>query len=153
MVGWHPGDQNQANPSSSLATVAANFKFYGVAAHAAASPDRGRSALDGVEAMDYMVNMMREHVPQETRIHYVIKKGGVASNIVPDYAEAEYMARHPDMRVLQGIWDRILKAAEGAAMGTGTRVEHEVVTSVLERAAQRDAGGRAAPEPDRASAA
>ena len=129
VVGWHPGDQNQANPASSLATVAANFKFYGAAAHAAASPDRGRSALDGVEAMDYMVNMMREHVPQETRIHYIIKKGGVAANIVPDYAEAEYMARHPDMRVLQGIWDRILKAAEGAAMGTGTRVEHEVVSS------------------------
>jgi aminobenzoyl-glutamate utilization protein B len=129
VVGWHPGDQNSANPSSSLATITADIKFYGTAAHAAASPDRGRSALDGVEAMDYMVNMMREHVPQETRLHYVIKHGGVASNIVPDYAEAEYQARHPDMRVLQGIWDRILKAAEGAALGTGTRVEHEVITS------------------------
>lgn len=129
VVGWHPGDQNSADPSSSLATIAATFRFYGTAAHAAASPDRGRSALDGVEAFDYMLNMMREHVPQETRIHYVIKKGGVASNIVPDFAEGEYQARHPDMRVLQGIWERILKAAEGAAMGTGTRVEHEVITS------------------------
>ncbi|HEY3381164.1 MAG TPA: amidohydrolase [Vicinamibacterales bacterium] len=129
VIGWHPGDQNQANPASSLATIAATFRFYGTAAHAAASPDRGRSALDGVEAFDYMINMMREHVPQETRIHYIIKKGGVASNIVPDYAEGEYQARHPDMRTLEGIWDRILKAAEGAAMGTGTRVEHEVITS------------------------
>lgn len=73
-----------------------------------------------------MVNLLREHVPQETRLHYVIKKGGVASNIVPDFAEAEYQARHPDMRVLQGIWERVLKAAEGAALGTGTRVEHEI---------------------------
>jgi aminobenzoyl-glutamate utilization protein B len=129
VIGWHPGDQNQASPSSSLATIAANFRFYGTAAHAAASPDRGRSALDGVEAFDYMINMMREHVPQETRIHYIIKKGGVASNIVPDFAEGEYQARHPDMRVLDGIWARILKAAEGAAMGTGTRVEHEIITS------------------------
>lgn len=129
VVGWHPGDQNSANPASSLATVTADFRFFGVAAHAAAAPDRGRSALDAVEAMNYMVNLMREHVPQETRLHYVIKKGGVASNIVPDYAEAEYQARHPDMRVLQGIWDRVLKAADGAALGTGTRVEHEVVTS------------------------
>jgi len=129
VVGWHPGDQNSADPSSSLATIAASFKFYGIAAHAAASPDRGRSALDGVEAFDYMLNMMREHVPQETRIHYVIKKGGVASNIVPDFAEGEYQARHPDMRVLEDIWERILKAADGAALGTGTRVEHEVITS------------------------
>ena len=129
VLGWHPGDRNAAHPASSLATIAATFKFHGAASHAAASPERGRSALDGLEALDYMVNMMREHVPEETRIHYVIRKGGVASNIVPDYAEAEYQARHPDMRVLQGIWDRILKAAEGAAMGTGTRFEHEIVTS------------------------
>jgi aminobenzoyl-glutamate utilization protein B len=129
VVGWHPGDGNSANPSSTLATIAASFRFYGAAAHAAASPDKGRSALDALEAFDYMINLMREHVPQETRIHYIIKKGGVASNIVPDYAEGEYQARHPDMRVLQGIWDRILKAAEGAALGTGTRVEHQVITS------------------------
>jgi len=129
VVTWHPGDQNSANPASSLATIAAYFRFYGVASHAAASPDKGRSALDGLESMDYMVNMMREHVPQETRIHYIIRKGGVASNIVPDYAEAEYQARHPDMRVLQDIWDRIVKASEGAAMGTSTRVEHEILMS------------------------
>ena len=129
VVTWHPGDQNSANPASSLATIAADFRFYGVAAHAAAAPDKGRSALDAVESMDYMVNMMREHVPQETRIHYIIKNGGVASNIVPDYAMAEYQARHPDMRVLQEIWARIVKASEGAAIGTGTRVEHEIITS------------------------
>ncbi len=128
-VTWHPGDGNSANPASSLATIAAYFRFYGVASHAAAAPDKGRSALDALESMDYMVNMMREHVPQETRIHYIIRKGGVASNIVPDYAEGEYQARHPDMRVLQDIWDRIVKASEGAAMGTGTRVEHETVMS------------------------
>jgi aminobenzoyl-glutamate utilization protein B len=129
VVTWHPGDHNNANPASSLATIAASFRFYGTASHAAAAPDKGRSALDGLESMDYMVNMMREHVPQETRIHYIIRKGGVASNIVPDYAEGEYQARHPDMRVLQDIWDRIVKASEGAAMGTGTRVEHEIVMS------------------------
>jgi aminobenzoyl-glutamate utilization protein B len=129
VVGWHPSDGNSADASSSLATIAATFRFHGAAAHAAMAPDKGRSALDGVEAFDYMLNLMREHVPQETRIHYVIKKGGAASNIVPDVAEGDYQARHPDMRVLREIWVRILKAAEGAALGTGTRVEHQVVTS------------------------
>ena len=128
-IGWHPSDANSADSASTLATIAATFRFSGTASHAAVAPDRGRSALDGLEAFDYMLNLLREHVPQETRIHYVIKKGGVASNIVPDVAEGEYQARHPDMRVLQGIWDRILKAADGAALGTGTTVEHHVTMS------------------------
>jgi aminobenzoyl-glutamate utilization protein B len=129
VVAWHPSDANEADAASTLATISATFRFSGVAAHAALAPDKGRSALDGLEAFDYMVNLMREHVPQETRIHYVIKKGGAASNIVPDLAEGEYQARHPDMRVLRDIWERIVKAADGAALGTGTRVEHEVAMS------------------------
>jgi aminobenzoyl-glutamate utilization protein B len=126
-ISWHPGQVNDASPSSNLAILSAKFRFHGVASHAAAAPDRGRSALDAVEAMDYMVNMMREHVPQETRIQYVITHGGVAENVVPDFAEAAYSARHPDMRVLDGIWQRIIDAARGAALGTGTTMDFEVV--------------------------
>jgi aminobenzoyl-glutamate utilization protein B len=80
--------------------------------------------------MDYMVNQMREHLPQETRIHYVITSGGLAPNVVPDFAEVYYYVRHPDPRVLEGIWARVVKAAEGAALGTETRVEHEVIHAV-----------------------
>src|SRR5882672_2971080 len=76
-----------------------------------------------------MVNMMREHVPQETRIHYVIKKGGDAPNIVPATAVVSYYVRHPNMETLDGIWERVLKAADGAALGTGTTVEHEVISA------------------------
>ena len=111
-VSWHPGDRNEASPTSSTANITAKFRFQGVAAHAAAAPDRGRSALDAVEAMNYMVNMMREHVPQETRIHYIITRGGAAPNIVPDFAEAYYYARQPNMPVLDTIWNRILDAAK-----------------------------------------
>ncbi|HEX9650033.1 MAG TPA: amidohydrolase, partial [Cyclobacteriaceae bacterium] len=67
---WHPGSANSASASSSLANKSAKFRFYGLATHASASPHRGRSALDGVEAMNMMVNMLREHVPMESRIHY-----------------------------------------------------------------------------------
>lgn len=129
-VAWHPGDLNQVSRATTLANNSAKFRFRGVSAHAAAAPDAGRSALDGVEAMNAMVNLMREHVPAETRIHYIITSGGKAPNVVPDFAEVYYYARHSDMRVLDGIWDRILKAAEGAALGTGTTVEHELVNSV-----------------------
>ncbi len=77
-----------------------------------------------------MVNLLREHVPQETRIHYVITNGGLAPNVVPDFAEVYYYVRHPEPRTLEEIWGRVLKAAEGAALGTGTRVEPEVIHAV-----------------------
>ena len=77
--------------------------------------------------MNYMINMMREHVPQETRIHYVITKGGEAPNVVPDLAEVYYYVRHPDARKLLQIWDRVMTVAEAAAMGTGTQVEAETM--------------------------
>ncbi|MCS6975260.1 MAG: amidohydrolase, partial [Cyclobacteriaceae bacterium] len=115
---WHPGSRNAANPSSSLANISAKFRFYGLSAHAAGAPERGRSALDAVEAMNHMVNLMREHIPSDTRIHYVITEGGKAPNVVPDYAEVYYYARHPKRDVLAGIFERIKKAAEGAALGT-----------------------------------
>lgn len=125
---WHPSSENDASPESCLAIKQTVFRFYGRSAHAAAAPYAGRSALDGLEAMNYMVNLMREHVPQETRIHYVINKGGLAANVVPDYAEAEYMVRHPDARMVEEIWNRIVKAAEGAASGTETTMKYEVIS-------------------------
>jgi len=130
VVAWHPGDGNDVNGTSSLANITGKFRFRGVSAHAAGAPERGRSALDGVEAMDVMVNMLREHVPQDTRIHYVITNGGRAPNVVPDFAEVYYYARQNDMRILDDVWDRIMKAAQGAALGTGTTVDFEITGSV-----------------------
>lgn len=127
---WHPSPSNAANPGNSLANKSAKFRFYGQASHAAGAPERGRSALDGVEAMNYMVNLMREHVPQETRIHYVITKGGEAPNVVPAYAEVFYYVRHPEAERVKEIFNRVVAAAEGAAQGTGTEVEHEVIHGI-----------------------
>jgi aminobenzoyl-glutamate utilization protein B len=127
---WHPGDANNASQDRNLAVTSAKFRFHGQAAHAAAAPDRGRSALDGVEAMNFMVNYMREHVPQDMRIHYVITNGGAAPNVVPEFAESFYYVRHPDPRVVAEVFERIKKAAEGAALGTGTTVDYEVINGV-----------------------
>lgn len=127
---WHPGAQNNGSPSSSLAYRVALFRFYGTAAHASAAPEKGRSALDAAEAMNYMVNMMREHITPETRIHYVIKKGGLTSNIVPDYTEVEYTVRHPTAQGLEEVWQRLLKTANAAAMGTETKMEYEIMAGL-----------------------
>ena len=126
-IHWHPGDDNRITMKSALANKSAKFRFHGISAHAAASPERGRSAVDGVESMDYMVNMMREHIPQETRIHYVITDGGKAPNVVPDFAEVYYYVRHPSRKEVVEIFDRVTKAAEGAALGTGTNMDYEII--------------------------
>jgi aminobenzoyl-glutamate utilization protein B len=127
---WHPGSENDAGPGTSLANKSGKFRFRGISAHAAGAPWSGRSALDGVEAMNHMVNLMREHVPDGTRIHYVITSGGAAPNVVPDFAEVYYYVRHNDAKIVLDLWDRMQKAADGAAMGTGTKVEVEVINGV-----------------------
>jgi aminobenzoyl-glutamate utilization protein B len=127
VIHWHPDDANAVTTTSALANKSAKFKFYGISAHAAAAPDQGRSALDAVEAMNNMVNMMREHIPQETRIHYVITNGGKAPNVIPDFAEVYYYVRHPKRKDVVEIFDRVVKAAEGAALGTGTKFSYDII--------------------------
>jgi len=124
---WHAADENSAAARTSLANRSAKFRFRGVSAHAAGAPEKARSALDGVEAFNYMVNLMREHVPQQTRIHYVITSGGSAPNVVPDFAEVFYYVRHPKAERVKKIWARIEEAARGAARGTGVEVDWEII--------------------------
>jgi len=124
---WHAGSGNSANPRPALANKSAKFRFYGRSAHAAAAPQEGRSALDAVEAMNYMTNLMREHMDSSSRIHYVITRGGEAPNVVPDFAEVYYYSRHPRRDAVIQLFDRIVKAAEGAAMGTGTTMDYEMI--------------------------
>lgn len=127
IIDWHPSDENSVTMSRKLANISAKFRFYGLSSHAAAAPERGRSALEAVEAMDNMVNMMRQHVPQETRIHYVITNGGKAPNVVPDFAEVYYYVRNPDKTLVQSIFERVIKASKGAAMGTETSTDYEII--------------------------
>jgi len=152
VLAWHPADANRVNLGSLLANNGGRFRFYGVASHAAAAPERGRSALDGLMIMLNAVEFLREHVPQETRIHYVITNGGAAANIVPAFAEANLIARHPDAQVLDGIWERIMNCARAGALASGTRMEfvqgtnyanvlpNDALEEVLARAMQK-AGG------------
>ena len=124
---WHADDENSAKSRPNLANRSAKFRFTGISAHAAGAPHKARSALDGVEAMNYMANLMREHIPQESRIHYVITRGGNAPNVVPDFAEVFYYVRHPEAKKLLEIWQRLESAALGAAQGTNTEVTWEII--------------------------
>lgn len=127
---WHPGTVNSASQGTTKANISGKFRFYGTSSHASGAPDRGRSALDAVEAMNTMVNMMREHIPDGTRIHYVITDGGEAPNVVPNYAESYYYVRDGNPEVVLAVIERLKKAAEGAALGTETRYEFQQIGGV-----------------------
>lgn len=126
---WHPAAANSVQNGGMLAVTSAHFAFHGVAAHAALAPDRGRSALDAVMLMGNGIEFLREHVPSNTRIHYIISNGGAAPNIVPDLAELSLMARSPSLTTLNEIWARILKIAQGAALMTETTLEVKDIDS------------------------
>jgi len=127
---WHPDDRNAVWQSRSLASIGAIFRFHGKSAHAAGAPERGRSALHGVEAFHHMASLMREVVPPMTHIHYVVSDGGRIPNVIPDFAESRVGVRHPDSETARLIFERVEAAARGAAMGTGTEVTVERVGAV-----------------------
>ncbi len=119
---WHAGDRNTAGFSYSKANVSVKYRFAGLPAHASTSPHEGRSALDAVELMDHGVNMMREHVREDARIHYVITNGGGQPNVVPPDAEVWYYIRANKHTDVERYYEWINEIAEGAAMMTRTKL-------------------------------
>lgn len=127
---WHPGLETKVTNQSGQAMNNFEVEFFGQAAHAAADPWNGRSALDAVELMDFGANLMREHVRPTTRIHYVIPSAGEAPNVVPEYARVWYYVRDTARAPVDKYYDRLLKIAEGAAMGTQTEFKVTLLTGV-----------------------
>jgi len=128
---WHPDTFNGTLYANFLANYRVTFKFRGKTAHAAADPFNGRSALDAVELMNVGVNYLREHMIPDARVHYVtINGGGVAPNVVPDFAESLYSVRAPRTDQLDALFERVKNIAKGAALMTDTEVEIEVISGM-----------------------
>lgn len=164
-VTWHPDSLTRVDPALSLANTRMDFAFQGRASHAAMSPHLGRSALDAVELMSVGVNYLREHVPQDARIHYAyLEAGGTAPNVVQARARVRYSIRALRLSEMLAIVERVKDVARGAALMTGTGVEMTVFSAVsnmlgnrvMERAMQaamEDLGGVPFDAEDRAYAA
>ncbi|PZP52881.1 MAG: amidohydrolase [Agrobacterium fabrum] len=121
---WHPAPFNGVRSTNNLAVLEYFYRFKGVAAHASNAAHLGRSALDAVELMNVGVNFLREHMPQDCRVHYAITDtGGKAANVVQAKAEVLYLIRAPEMRQALDLAARVDKVARGAAMMTETEVE------------------------------
>lgn len=130
-ITWHPAAMTQVSDMESLANTRMDFTFTGRSSHAAAAPHLGRSALDAAELLNIGVNYMREHMPQDARIHYAyLDAGGTAPNVVQGHAKLRYAIRSTTRAGMMELNERVKKIAAGAAMMTETEVEAQVFSAV-----------------------
>jgi len=122
ILGWHPGSGTRVSRFGGSALDSVVFEFFGKTAHGASAHD-GRSALDGVMLLDVGANYLREHVPENVRLHMCIQEGGEAPNVVPAYAKAWYYVRGKDRAQVDEVRKRLIACARGAATATQTRVK------------------------------
>jgi len=132
VLAWHPADANYVCTKPYLAITAVDVEFFGKTAHAAMNPWLGRSALDAVELFDHALALMREHVLPTARLHRVIKNGGLAANIIPDYARVQWFVRDESIARVNEILSRLRKAAEGAGLATETTSKVSLLATTRE---------------------
>ena len=130
-VNWHPGAGfGITHDGKSIAIQ--NYRFHGIASHAAGMPEMGRSALDALELFNIGIQFIREHMTKDTYIHYAITDtGGRAANVVQAYAEGQYVVRAKDNTELKKMLARVDKIAKGAAMMTETTVDEPELVSAF----------------------
>ncbi len=127
-ITWHPAVQTRILEGSMLANRQVLYKFDGIASHAGGAPEAGRSALDALELMNVGVQFLREHIPDDYRIHYEITDaGGYSPNVVQPHAEVLYLCRTPRNEDLAGFMERVDNIAKGAALMTGTKVTAQFI--------------------------
>jgi aminobenzoyl-glutamate utilization protein B len=131
-LAWHPSGKTRANNVGGSALDSLVFDFRGRTAHGA-SAHAGRSALDAVMLADVAANYLREHVPENVRIHMVVREGGDAPNVVPAAARAWYYVRGKDRKQVDEVRERLLACARGAAMATGTSFRWRRIAAIYER--------------------
>jgi len=132
VLAWHPGDSSGVNNYGGSAIDSLVYEFFGKTSHGA-SAHMGRSALDGVMLMDVAANYLREHVPENVRIHCVIRNGGDAPNVVPAYAKVWYYVRGKDRAEVDEVRERLIDCGRGAALATGTRMKWHRISAVYPR--------------------
>lgn len=132
-LSWHPSDVNQVRTGTNNSSLQVLYKFKGIAAHAAGSPELGRSALDAVELMNIGVQFLREHMSSDCRVHYaILNSGGASPNVVQSEAEVLYMVRANKVRQSLELQKRVDKIAQGAALMTETEFERVFIDGTAE---------------------
>ncbi len=118
----HCNDRDTYVSYSSLAMDALEFRYTGKPAHAAGEPWAGRNALNGVQLLFHAIDMLRQHVLPDVRMHGIVSEGGLAPNVVPEHAAAKFYFRAPKRPMLEQVMEKVHNCARGAALATGTEV-------------------------------
>ncbi|QUL99136.1 MAG: M20 family metallopeptidase [Candidatus Fermentithermobacillus carboniphilus] len=119
----HPTSGTSRIGGRSLATHSFQFDYYGKAAHAAGSPTEGINALDAVNIFFHAVACLRQHVPEDVRMHGMVTKGGDAVNIIPDHTQVRYLVRSYSQKTLKKVCERVKDCARAGALATGCKLE------------------------------
>lgn len=117
------GADRTTTKTGSLTVESIDYKFKGKASHAAKYPHLGISALDAAIITMQAIEMLREHVRSDVRIHGIITDGGQAPNIVPERAALSYYARALDSDYLGEVVRRMDDCARAGVLATGAHLE------------------------------
>lgn len=109
--------------TESLANDPVDVKFYGVASHAAAAPEKGVNALEALIQVFNGINALRLQLPKDVNIHGIITDGGVAANVIPEYAAGRFYLRAGNRQTLNEVYKKVENIVKGAALSTGTDYE------------------------------
>jgi amidohydrolase len=118
----HPSTRTMTRRNS-LACYDLTMEFFGQAAHAAASPDKGINALDACVLAYNNISVLRQQLTYDVRIHGIITHGGSASNIIPDYTAAEFLVRAAEKDHALAVLDKVKDCARAGALATGAEVK------------------------------
>lgn len=118
----HPAHR-YGKTTASLANDPVDIKFYGRASHAAAAPEKGINALEALLQVFNGINGLRLHLPKDVNIHGVITDGGVAANVVPEYAAGRFYLRAANRATLNDVYEKVENIVKGAALATGATYE------------------------------
>jgi amidohydrolase len=118
-------------PGNDLGFIACVLRFRGRPAHAAVDPWNGANALDGLLLTFNYVNALRQQLRPQVRVHGIVTEGGQAPNMVPERASASLMVRAGDPATLEAVYERVANCARAGALASGTQVEIERITTVL----------------------
>ena len=125
-----------------LAANRITLKYHGVSSHASSFPEKGISALDALINTYVAINSLRQFFQDGVRIHGIITKGGDSANIVPDYAEANFLVRAPTLPELVKVKQKVLDAARYSAQAVGAGFEYEEGFTYAERNTNMALAGR-----------
>ena len=120
----HPSNATSKS-GTSMALYPLQFTYRGKTAHAASCPQDGINALNSVIQLFNGIDALRQHVTPDVRMHGIITNGGVAANIVPDEAVAQFYFRAAKKETVMDLLEKVKSIAQGAALMTGATLEME----------------------------